>query len=108
MRIARSVRCRARLRLLECEVALRGYRLEKGGLPERLEELVPDYLPELPLDPFSGRPLVYRKTRDGYLLYSLGADRIDGGGVRVEPWQFEGDLFLDSPLSSASPADLRQ
>ncbi len=101
-------RLRARLRLLECELALRAYRLEKGRLPERLGELVPDYVPEVPLDPFSGRPLVYRKTKDEYLLYSLGADRIDGGGVQVEPWQFEGDLFLDPPASSANPADLNQ
>lgn len=98
---------RAKLRLLACELALRAYRLEEGGLPERLKELVPDYLPELPIDPLSDRPLVYRKAKVGYLLYSVGADRIDGGGVQVDPWQFEeGDLFLDPPPSSANPTDL--
>ncbi|MGP1346439.1 MAG: hypothetical protein ACTS3F_07210 [Phycisphaerales bacterium] len=49
--------------------------------PPTLESLVPDYLPELPADPFAadpGAPLVYRITDSGQvLLYSLGRDLID-------------------------------
>ncbi|MGP1346440.1 MAG: hypothetical protein ACTS3F_07215 [Phycisphaerales bacterium] len=49
--------------------------------PPTLASLVPEYLPELPVDPFAadpGAPLVYRVTDDGQvLLYSLGRDLID-------------------------------
>ena len=44
----------------------------------------------------SGQPLVYRQRGNGYLLYSVGANGIDDGGVAAE-WsemlQGHGDLF---------------
>ncbi len=33
------------------------YRLATGDFPETLDQLVPDYLEELPPDPFDGEPL---------------------------------------------------
>ncbi len=36
--------------------------------PEKLEELVPKYLDELPHDPADNQPLVYQKTETGFLL----------------------------------------
>ncbi|MFA0747150.1 MAG: hypothetical protein EORIYHIE_001019, partial [Candidatus Fervidibacter sp.] len=39
-------------RLGQVAVALRLYRHEHGRYPETLEELVPKYLPSLPIDPF--------------------------------------------------------
>ena len=57
-----------------------------------------------PCDPFSDRPLVYRRQADGYLLYSVGANGTDDGGVAAE-WadmlQGHGDLFLDGPATKA-------
>jgi hypothetical protein len=44
---------------------------------------VPDYLGRLPLDPFSGSPLVYKQTGTNWLLYSVGVDGVDGGGKPV-------------------------
>src|SRR5690349_19966834 len=38
-------------------LALEQYRRERGGDPETLQALVPDFLPELPVDMFSGKPL---------------------------------------------------
>jgi len=69
-------------------VALQLHRLEKGKYPERLEELLGAHLPELPLDPFTGRPFVYRQVGDRFLLYSFGMDRRDDGGV---PRELAGD-----------------
>jgi hypothetical protein len=40
-------------------LALVGYRLEHDKLPATLSELVDVYLPELPLDPYSGRDFLY-------------------------------------------------
>ena len=36
---------------------------------------------ELPIDPFSEKPLRYVSSGDGFLLYSLGRDRDDDGGM---------------------------
>lgn len=61
-------------------LALGVYRSEQGQYPARLEELVPDLLPEPPVDVVHKSPLVYRRSDDGYVLYSLGPDGVDDGG----------------------------
>ena len=56
------------------------YRLATGKVPERLEELMPQYLKEVPIDPFDGKPIRYRRTDPGYRLYSIWEDGQDNGG----------------------------
>jgi hypothetical protein len=54
----------------------------------------------MPIDPFSGRPLIYRPDGEGYQLYSIGPDGKDDGGQFVS-WSRaahgprRGDLTLD-------------
>jgi len=55
-------------------VALERHRLARGSYPDRLDALVPDLLPKLPTDPFSGAPPEYRRIGDGYLLRSAAED----------------------------------
>lgn len=56
-------RVRANLRLTQLYVALRLYQLEHdNALPADLAELVPAYLPAIPLDPYGGQPLRYDRT----------------------------------------------
>jgi hypothetical protein len=50
----------ARLRAAQLMVALRLYQSEKGKAPATLDALVPEYLPEVPADPYDGRPFRYR------------------------------------------------
>lgn len=71
-------------------IALERHRLARGSYPETLESLFPEALAELPIDPWSGAPLRYRLVDPatdpqgrGYLLYSIGADRVDDGAVNV-------------------------
>jgi hypothetical protein len=62
--------------------ALEGYRLARGQFPESLGALVPEFIGQAPHDVINGQPLNYRRTPDGqYLLYSVGWDATDGGGV---------------------------
>ena len=75
----------AQKRLLIGKLAIRCYQIERGELPGNLADLVPEYLPAVPQDPLSEGPLIYRQTGDGYLLYSVGRDRVDDGGHRVDP-----------------------
>jgi len=68
-------------------LALERYRCAHGEYPATLDELVPTALESLPLDPFSGAPFRYQRVPateegdDSFLLYSVGADGKDDGGV---------------------------
>jgi hypothetical protein len=68
--------------LLAC--ALERARLVTGNYPASLSFLVPRFILHLPHDLFDGRPLRYRRTeRDHFLLYSVGWNERDDGGVGV-------------------------
>ena len=88
-------------RLLTVELALRCYESDQGHAPTELEQLVPNYIHRVPLDPFSDRPVIYRPQGDYWLVYSVGEDGIDDGGKRagrsVSSTVTRGDLFYDSP-----------
>jgi hypothetical protein len=43
--------------------------------------LVPKFLPAIPTDPFDGHSLRYKKLAKGYVVYSVGEDGKDDGGV---------------------------
>jgi hypothetical protein len=61
-------------------LAIERYRLATGDVPEQLTDLVPKYLGEVPIDPFDGRPIRYRRTEPGYRLWSIMDDGQDNGG----------------------------
>jgi len=62
--------------------ALECFRQKKGAYPESLAELAPEFIAELPAEVVNGEPYRYRRTKDGlFLLYSVGTDLRDDGGV---------------------------
>ncbi len=70
---------------LDCakiSLALRIYKNKYGKYPEKLQSLIPDILPFLPLDPFSGKNYIYRKKKNGFIIYSVGPDGKDDKGER--------------------------
>jgi hypothetical protein len=91
-------------RLLILELALRAYSLEHGAPPDQLDQLTPEILPALPRDPFDpqGRPFRYVHTDKGMVVYSIGPDGCDDGGLGTSPrsnWldpESVGDLRLDA------------
>lgn len=64
-------------------LAIERYRRDNGQLPESLNALTPVYLAEMPVDPFSGQPPLYRREGEGYVVYSVGRDREDDGGTEL-------------------------
>jgi hypothetical protein len=58
------------------------YKRDHGQYAGVLQDLVPDYLPAVPIDPFSGTPFLYRRDGDDYRLYVTGYDGRDDGGRR--------------------------
>jgi len=69
-----------RLELVKCGLVLATYRAENGAYPSQLSELTPKYLPQAPLDLFTGQPLIYKPQPNGFLLYSVGLNGKDDGG----------------------------
>jgi hypothetical protein len=61
-------------------IACKIYQKKTGQFPEQLSQLVPDILPEVPIDPFSGKELIYRRTPSGFIVYSVGSNGKDDGG----------------------------
>jgi hypothetical protein len=61
-------------------LACRLYKSRTGEYPDKLEALVPGILKEIPADPFTGKPLVYRREGEGFIVYSLGSNAKDDGG----------------------------
>jgi hypothetical protein len=88
---------RAYAALEETGLALERFRQREGEYPTSLHELVPDDLSRLPTDPFAGRAqiLSYRGAEYGkgrILLYSVGPDGGDHGGLVRDPVTGRGDL----------------
>jgi len=69
-------RCIMRRNLTDTSLRLLLDRVRLGKLPGSL----PNY-GATDRDPFSGRLLVYRPSKTGFLLYSFGVDRKDDGGL---------------------------
>jgi hypothetical protein len=80
--------------LVRTAVALAAFKAKAGSYPESLDALVPEYLPRVPLDPFSGRPLKLKRDGDGVVAYSVGRDLKDDGGRPAAPGAADGDLVF--------------
>ena len=92
--------------------------LFRSTLPEKLEQLVPEYIEEVPVDPYDGFPFRYdpkkviefdcveaesiESVSMTGIVYSVGEDLIDqGGSTRVETgsksqayWRTHGEDFV--------------
>jgi len=68
-------------RLCVAALAVMRHELHHGSPPKSLDDLVPDFLVAVPLDPMSGTSLLYQRLETGgYRLYSVGEDGVDNGG----------------------------
>ncbi len=72
----------AERRMAATALAMRMYEVDHGARPESLEQLVPDYLPAVPDDPFfdGKRKISYAPDTDKPVLYSVWLDGEDDGG----------------------------
>jgi len=93
-------------------LAVKRWLAQKGGYPATLNDLVSaGLLQELPSDPYSDKPLVYRATTDGFTLYSLGPNFEDDAGAtgkdrdgHPKAWADDGDtVFWPVPKAASQP-----
>jgi hypothetical protein len=89
----------------EIIAALELCKREHGAYPAGLQELVPAYLADVPVDPFTDDPMVYRPVHGGYVLYGLGPNMADDGGVSALRGGYEPDqVFVDDAAAGQGHA----
>jgi len=77
-------------------VALESYRRDRGEYPETLDALVPDYVAELPQNPFDGQDFTYARADGTYLLCCVGGHRSG------ESWQDHQYFLIYAPEDQRS------
>jgi hypothetical protein len=83
----------AELRATQLLLALRAYEEDQGSLPDSLSSLVPEYIEEVPRDPYDEAEFRYDCSRR--LVYSVGDDLVDSGGDGYESFGPELTYRLD-------------
>lgn len=69
--------------------AILEYRAANGATPESLNDLVPEYLPAVPKDVYTGDALKYTTDGGNFRVYAIGKNRKDDGGKTFtadQPW----------------------
>ncbi len=64
-------------------LAVLRFQRQHERLPESLNELIGEFLEQIPLDPIDGQPIRYKRQDDGFVIYSVGVNRVDDGGQRA-------------------------
>jgi hypothetical protein len=78
------------------------HRADAGAFPASLDELQAPNLPDLRVDSFNGRDLVYRSTAASFTLYTVGKDLDDDGGRHDRRWgEKTGGDFVFWPVQDA-------
>ena len=102
--VLNEARAVAYLRVARAALAVEQYRLGTGRLPTALSDLVPETLPRIPEDPFTGGPLKYKTLPNGFAAYSVGIDRTDDGGDGGLAGLGKDIVFAVQRRASAAPA----
>lgn len=86
--LGRYIRAQARhealLHQARIALALDAYYQDYAAYPDGLAALSPAYLPEVPIDVFSGGEMRYSKEEESYFLYSVGANGLDDVAANAE------------------------
>jgi hypothetical protein len=86
-----EARLLASIRVSYTGMAIERFHLAHGRWPEHLQDLVPQFLSAVPLDPFDGAPLRIVRSGSDVVVYSISQDGED-----------QGVMLLDDPTDPGS------
>jgi len=88
------VRAKLRLHVARTALAVEQFRMERGDWPQKLTDLVPDYIDAVPQDWFApaGTPLSYVRTTLGVRVWLRGDD--NAAGLSRDEWSELRDKLL--------------
>ena len=108
----RALRAQTHCRIAVAAIALERYRLRHKRFPASLNELVPEFVSEVPIDYMDGKPLRYRLDGDQFVLWSVGPNGKDDGGTSKSQsgfhWMLGPDDVWPQPASEAEVAAYRK
>ena len=102
----------AQRRMAAVALAIRLCEVDHGRRPTELAELVPDYLDEVPADPMAADGATFRYLPDAAMpvLYSVGEDSVDDGGLvwdekrkKYDRYNHDVVFLLDGRLPDPQP-----
>ena len=76
------IECLAQMSDVAFSVA--AFRSDHGGYPETLEQLVPKYLDQVPVSPYTDKPMRYLKRANDVLLVNDETYKLDGSEEEIE------------------------
>ena len=91
-------RSQAQLRSTIAAIAAERYRLKHDAWPRGLDDLVKEgLLKEVYTDPYDGKPLRFKRTPTGIVIYSVGYNKVDNGGTlnRADPRAAGSDIGFE-------------
>ena len=77
------------------------YRQAHQKWPDSLQHLVPAFLPQVPLDPYNGKELLFQATPTEFKVYSVGENLVDDGGTWTD--KDFADVGFVAPWPQESP-----
>jgi hypothetical protein len=89
--------------MFQIGLSLAEYRIDHKAYPNQLNELVPKYIARVPVDDFRSRELLYQRTDDGYMFYSLGKNGRDDGGKSYDEDEDADDVTIRVPWKDIRP-----
>lgn len=84
----------AHYRMLIIDLALRTYDRATDQYPDDLDQLLPNILPFVPLDPFMDKPFLYHPSDSTFQLYSPGPSGVDSFMLGAWPMVLAGEANL--------------
>ena len=90
-----EARLTAQLRLARILIAVERHYLATGDLPTALEHTSAAFLEETQIDPFDDQAIRYRTTEQGYIVYSIGLNEVDDGGIEGAD-TYSGDIVMEA------------
>jgi hypothetical protein len=97
-------------RLANSILAVAIFRHERGRLPASLEELVPAYLPAVPIDAVTGEPLGFATDADHVYVFASDRPHAESGGLSEPPQPWEPRkvvsfaVRVSAPLQAGKPS----
>jgi len=76
-----QARHEATVDLMQMGLLIEQYHARQGSYPESLDAIAPGLGGELPVEPYTGEPYHYQPSGDSFLLYSVGGNLTDDGGM---------------------------
>ena len=89
-----DTRVKAELLAASTAIACERYRLANGRWPDSLEAIPKEILPAVPIDPYTGQPIRFKKLDDGIAVYCIGEDQTQ----RLQQRRDAGDPLIDLGL----------